>query len=55
VTLVDALRDRLRLTSTKKGCDRGECGALHPVQKAFLRRDAFQRGPGLRPCAARTI
>ncbi|WP_218951972.1 (2Fe-2S)-binding protein [Amycolatopsis anabasis] len=26
-TLVDALRDGLGLTGTKKGCDRGECGA----------------------------
>lgn len=26
-TLVDALRDQLGLTGTKKGCDRGECGA----------------------------
>ena len=26
-TLLDALRDRLRLTGTKKGCDLGHCGA----------------------------
>ena len=26
-TLLDALRDRLRLTGTKKGCDLGQCGA----------------------------
>lgn len=80
VTLLDALRERLRLTGTKKGCDRGECGActvlvdgrrvkscltlavmqedreittvegvargerLHPVQEAFVARDAFQCG-----------
>jgi xanthine dehydrogenase YagT iron-sulfur-binding subunit len=27
VTLLDAIRDRLDLTGTKKGCDRGACGA----------------------------
>ncbi len=27
VTLLDALRDRLGLTGTKKGCDQGTCGA----------------------------
>ncbi|RBM12676.1 (2Fe-2S)-binding protein [Streptomyces sp. PT12] len=26
-TLLDTLRDRLELTGTKKGCDRGQCGA----------------------------
>jgi xanthine dehydrogenase YagT iron-sulfur-binding subunit len=80
VTLLDALRDHLDLTGTKKGCDHGQCGActvlvdgrrinscltlaimkdgakvttveglakdgaLHPVQQAFIDRDAFQCG-----------
>uniref|UniRef100_UPI003F498687 (2Fe-2S)-binding protein n=1 Tax=Nonomuraea bangladeshensis TaxID=404385 RepID=UPI003F498687 len=79
-TLVDLLRGQPNLTGTKKGCDRGECGActvlvngrrvlscmtlalalegsdvltieglapegeLHPVQRAFLEKDAFQCG-----------
>jgi xanthine dehydrogenase YagT iron-sulfur-binding subunit len=80
VTLLDALRERLALTGTKKGCDHGQCGActvlidgvrinscltlavmkdgadittveglarngaLHPLQEAFVKHDAFQCG-----------
>jgi 2Fe-2S iron-sulfur cluster binding domain len=40
-TLLDALRDRLNLTGTKKGCDHGQCGS------DFL-PDCFQRYCGIR-------
>jgi xanthine dehydrogenase YagT iron-sulfur-binding subunit len=79
-TLLDALREHLRLTGSKKGCGLGQCGActvlmdgrrvksclslaalvegrevttieglaegeqLHPLQVAFVERDAFQCG-----------
>jgi xanthine dehydrogenase YagT iron-sulfur-binding subunit len=80
VSLLDALREHLDLTGSKKGCDQGTCGActvwvdgrrvlacltlavtcegrevttieglapdgeLHPMQAAFIERDAFQCG-----------
>jgi xanthine dehydrogenase YagT iron-sulfur-binding subunit len=80
-TLLDALRETIGLTGSKKGCDHGQCGActvlidgrranscllfaiavqdaeittveglaepdgtLHPLQQAFVERDALQCG-----------
>jgi xanthine dehydrogenase YagT iron-sulfur-binding subunit len=58
-SLLYVLREKLGLTATKVGCERGECGActvlidgkpryacmtLGPVQQAFLEHDAFQCG-----------
>ena len=80
ITLLDALREHLHFTGSKKGCGLGQCGActvlmegkrvksclslaalaegraitsieglaqgeqLHPLQTAFIERDAFQCG-----------
>jgi aerobic-type carbon monoxide dehydrogenase small subunit (CoxS/CutS family) len=39
VTVLDALREHLHLTGSKKSCDQ-----LHPMQQAFIDQDGFQRG-----------
>lgn len=39
VTVLDAVREQLRLTGTKKGCDHGQCGvAEHPLLQRAIRR-----------------
>jgi xanthine dehydrogenase YagT iron-sulfur-binding subunit len=44
-TLLDALREELALTGTKKGCDRGECGASMLVASDPFLHDACAMPP----------
>ena len=51
VTLLDALREHLGLTGSKKGCDRGECGACTVLVdgrriNACMTFAVMQAGPG---------
>jgi xanthine dehydrogenase YagT iron-sulfur-binding subunit len=55
VTLLDALRERLGLTGTKKGCDRGQCGACTVHIDGRLALSCLTLAAGVRGQAITTI
>jgi xanthine dehydrogenase YagT iron-sulfur-binding subunit len=55
VTLLDLLRDRLALTGTKKGCDRGQCGACTVLVDGRRINACLALAVALDGCAVETI
>jgi xanthine dehydrogenase YagT iron-sulfur-binding subunit len=54
-TLLDALRERLDLTGTKKGCDQGQCGACTVLLDGRRTVACLQLAVAAEGCAVTTI
>jgi hypothetical protein len=50
-TLLDALRERLGITSPKKGCDHGQCGAYTVIEAYWVDED----DPYVNPMGAKGV
>jgi xanthine dehydrogenase YagT iron-sulfur-binding subunit len=55
ITLLDLLRERLHLTGTKKGCDRGQCGACTVLVDGRRINSCLALAVGLDGADVRTI
>lgn len=55
VTLLDLLRERIGLTGTKKGCDRGQCGACTVLLDGRRINSCLQLAAGLDGAEVKTV